>query len=299
MPIAFTCPHCGAQTDVAEEYAGQSGPCVSCGKTITVPPLAGTPRSGMPGQGSQVAIVVILILVVAGVLALLVCGGAFFWARTSSTIGPGPKVPTCVNNLKRIGLAMHNYHDVHKCFPPAYIPDKNGRPMHSWRVLLLPFMEQEGLYGQYNFDEPWDGPNNRRLADAISNVYYHCPADRRGDPSQTSYVMIVGPGTISDGPTARKIMDIVDGTSYTIMVVEVANSGIHWMEPRDLSVEEITFAINDGTRKGIRSVHPGSANILFCDGTVHTLGDSTDPALIKAMTTIASGEDAGGPLEEF
>jgi len=83
------------------------------------------------------------------------------------------------------------------------------------------------------------------------------------------------------------------------MVVEVANAGIQWMEPRDLKAEEISFAINDGTPNGIRSQHPGCANVLFCDGGVHTLRDTADPARIKAMTTIAGGEAVPEPWEEF
>ncbi|MEZ6114117.1 MAG: DUF1559 domain-containing protein [Pirellulaceae bacterium] len=67
----------------------------------------------------------------------------------------------CSSNLKQIELALHNYHDTFKSFPPAYIADANGRPMHSWRVLILPFMEQRELYDQCRFDEPWDGPNNQ------------------------------------------------------------------------------------------------------------------------------------------
>jgi prepilin-type processing-associated H-X9-DG protein len=165
-------------------------------------------------------------------------------------------------------------------------------------VLLLPYLEEQWLYDQYNFEEPWDSPDNLALADMIADVY-RCPEDWQGDPSETSFVMIVGPETISDGPTARKISDIEDGTSNTIMVVEVANSGIHWMEPRDLKAEDITLAINDGTPEGIRSEHLGVANVLFCDGTVHSLPDTTDPARIKAMTTIAGGEDVGGPLDDF
>jgi prepilin-type processing-associated H-X9-DG protein len=313
MPIPFTCPYCGAKTDVAEQYAGQSGPCAACGKTITVPPLVGAPGPRMPGQGSQAAIVVVILIVVVGLFGLLVCGGLLFWrtgasapARVAPTAMPAPvsQVSTCVTTLQRIGLAMHNYHDVYNCFPPAYIPDQSGKPMHSWRVLLLPYMGQDALYKRYNLDEPWDSPNNLALASMISAVYT-CPDDWQSNPtqtgyvSQTSYVMIVGPGTISDGPTATKLADIRDGATRTIMVVEVTNSGIQWMEPRDLKAEEISFGINDGTPNGIRTQHPEGANVLFCDGSVRTLPQSTDPTRIKAMTTVSGGEVVGEPLDEF
>src|SRR5262249_42952585 len=73
----------------------------------------------------------------------------------------------CKNNLKQIGLAMFNYHDAYGCFPPAYIADADGRPMHSWRVLLLPFLDEAARYRKYRFDEPWDGPNNSELATSV------------------------------------------------------------------------------------------------------------------------------------
>src|ERR1700690_1532678 len=82
----------------------------------------------------------------------------------------------CKNHLKQLALAMHNYHDTYGSFPPAYIPDKNGRPMHSWRVLLLPFLEFGPLYDQYRFDEPWNGPHNRELA-KLPIALFHCPTD--------------------------------------------------------------------------------------------------------------------------
>src|SRR6516165_2689000 len=91
----------------------------------------------------------------------------------------------CKNNLMNIGLALHNYHDQFGSFPPACVADENGRPMHSWRVLILPFLDQTPLYNQYRFDEPWDGPNNKKLADTILAVY-NCPSDDHGGPGNAS-----------------------------------------------------------------------------------------------------------------
>jgi len=163
----------------------------------------------------------------------------------------------------------------------------------------LPYLGQESLYQRYNFNEPWDSPNNVALASMIGDVY-RCPDDWQcGLSNQTSYLMIVAPGTISDGTTATKLADIKDGAARTIMVVEVADCLIQRLEPRDLKAEEISFGINDGTPNGIRSRHPEGANALFCDGGVHTLRGTADPAQIKAMTTIAGGEPVDEPWEEF
>ena len=102
---------------------------------------------------------------------------------------------------------MHEYQQKYGCFPPAFIPDENGKPKHSWRMLILPFLGKDGLYKKYRFDEPWNGPHNKELAARMPAVY-RCPtyADFLGDEttsSLTSYAMIVGPHAVSDGPTAR------------------------------------------------------------------------------------------------
>lgn len=295
MPIQFTCPHCGVQTSVAEQYAGQSGPCAHCGGSVTVPPLAGTPGYSPSKKGSQTAIVITVVLVVA-LGALLVCGvGFLFFVRLSSSVPPPLPAPStvssseCRNNLKWIGLAMQLYYEEHGTFPPAYVADEDGKPMHSWRALLLPYLEEESLCDAYDFDKPWDDPANLALAERMPDVY-RCPADPEDDGSTTSYVIIVGPETISDGPTAHGLEDVKDGAETTILVVEAAGSGINWLKPEDLNAEQISFRINDGTPKGIRTDHPDGVNALFCDGSLRRLNTWTDPQQIKDMTTIAGGE---------
>ena len=146
----------------------------------------------------------------------------------------------CSNQLKQIALALHNYHAVYKSFPPAYIADSRGRPIHSWRVLILPFLEQQPLYESYSFDEPWDGPNNRKLLSQIPPIYC-CPSQsdvEAESPSHTNYVAVVGENTAWPGKTATSVQDIVDGTANTLLVCEVANHHISWMEPTDVSYSE-------------------------------------------------------------
>ena len=197
----------------------------------------------------------------------------------------------CVNNLKQIGLALHNYHDTYKSFPPAVTTDKNGRPMHSWRVAILPFIEQAALYKNYKFDEPWDGPNNRNL-DNIAIPVFRCPCDP-GPPgsTETNYVMVTGEHTIGGLPNAAtRISDIRDGTSNTIMIVEVTGSGIRWAEPRDLSVEEIRRGINDKSGKWISSHHPGGVNVAFCDGSVRFLSATIDRETLRRLIDPNDGQ---------
>ena len=186
---------------------------------------------------------------------------------------------------------MHNYHDKYGCFPPAYIADAKGRPLHSWRVLLLPYMEQGTLYDRLKLDEPWDSPHNRSiLKNKDAAQWFQCPS-ALNPKDETSYVMSVGADTISDGPHSVRLEDIKDGSARTIMIVEVKDSGIHWAEPRDLDFKGMSFRINDPNGKGIGSYHPGIANVLFADGSVRSIRNDVDPKLLKSLITINGKED--------
>jgi prepilin-type processing-associated H-X9-DG protein len=202
----------------------------------------------------------------------------------------------CKNNLKQIGLALHNYHEQYSCFPPAHIADSNGRPMHSWRVLLLPYFDQAEslLYGKYRFDEPWDGPHNSKLRDQIVAIY-NCPSDDHGGSggvsTMTSYVAVVGPETAWPGSDPAAFRDFKDGTSNTLLVVEVANSGIHWMEPRDLHVVQMALSINAKSGQGISSRHTGGAQALLADGSVRFVAEKLDAETLRALLTAHAEDD--------
>jgi hypothetical protein len=158
----------------------------------------------------------------------------------------------CSNNIKQIALALHNYHDQYKEFPPAHIDDADGKPMHSWRVLILPFLEQGNLYAKYRFDEPWNGPNNRQLLEPPPPLYA-CSA--QVDSPYTDYVAVVGPDTVWPGATSRKLTDIADPQDRTILVVESAVPQILWMEPRDLAYEEAVNYLSGATEIARHDAH--------------------------------------------
>lgn len=204
----------------------------------------------------------------------------------------------CANNLKQILVALHNYHDRYGCFPPACVADQAGRPMHSWRVLILPFMEQQALFDQYRFDEPWNGPNNSMLA-GVRVRAYECPEQSAaGTSSMTSYVVVVGSETAWPGATSARLADLRDGTSNTLMVVEMADSGIHWMEPRDLDAATMAVSVNPNGGLGISSLHrhPGwrrqrlGANVALADGSVLFLPTSIPESKVRTLITASGGE---------
>ena len=218
---------------------------------------------------------------------------------------------TCGFNLRGIAIGLHTYYDTYKSFPPAYVADENGKPMHSWRVLVFPQLRPTDFTELYNSNEPWNGPSNRRLAEGVPlpptadlmsprtstgafpgpSAIWKCPSDPNPDHYLTNYVRIIGDGMLSLGEHSVRIHDVPDGKRETIIVVEIANSDIHWMEPRDLHVDEISFKINDPSKPSISSHHPGGANVVFVDAHVEFLDESTDPIQIKAMLTVSGGED--------
>jgi prepilin-type processing-associated H-X9-DG protein len=200
---------------------------------------------------------------------------------------------SCSNNLKQIALAMHNYHDTYKTLPPAYIPAEDGTPMHSWRTLILPFTEQQPLHYRYNFNVPWDAPENQFALDTAIPTYA-CPSDPASTSAaaNTNYLLITGPGTIFDVTKSGKFSEITDGTSFTIMAVEVRGSGINWSQPVDMDIEAFVGMFGpNGVGKGM-SPHPGGLNVAMADGSVRFLSFSQSQQDVRALATSAAGDTA-------
>ena len=186
---------------------------------------------------------------------------------------------------------MHNYHDTYKAFPPAYTVDADGNKLHSWRTLLLPFVEQAALYDQIDLDKPWDAPENQHIADSVISLYM-CPSDLDGTMPYTNYMVIVGPGAIFEGDQPVAIRDITDGTANTILVVEVEGQQVPWMEPTDLSLDQMQMAINAGsTEPG--SNHPGGINVALADGSIRFIAETIDPNMLQILITRNDGQVVG------
>src|SRR5262245_54362905 len=222
MPIAYSCPHCGKQFSVADQYAGQSGPCAGCGKPITVPLPVGAPGMAPPagggaGTGIAVAIVVVLVLglLCSGVLVALLLP-AVQAAREAA------RRSQSTNNVKQLCLALHNYHDVYKSFPPAVVTDADGKPLYSGRVLLLPYLEQNPLYTQFDLTKPWNSSQNMQISQTMIPVF-HDPSNPTTGP-QTDYLFVTGTGTMFEAGQATTLNGVTDGLSNTIVIVEVRGS---------------------------------------------------------------------------
>ena len=204
---------------------------------------------------------------------------------------PVPRRAICTNNLKQIGLALENYQAAYGVFPPAYFADETGKPVHSWRVLILPYLEEEKLYAEYDFSEPWDGPHNSKLLAKMPRVY-SCPARDQAAtqrPSRTSYVAVTGPGTMFPGSESIGFDQVTDGSANTLMVAEIANVEIPWTKPEDLDIRTMSLKLNDKQNPSISSDHPGGAQVLFADGSCRLLSRIRADVL-RSLLTIAGGE---------
>lgn len=192
----------------------------------------------------------------------------------------------CVNNLKQIALAVHNYHSTYDCLPPQAITDPDGKPLLSWRVALLPFLEQSNLYGQFHLNEPWDSPHNKPLVDQMPATF-RCPSEVLVQPGMTSYEAVVGPHTVFPGGTGRKrfvsFADVTDGTSNTLLVAE-ARKPVPWSAPFDTPFNpQIPMS-------GLGSRHPGVFYAAFADGSIKFLKTTIPPATLQMLLTRDGGE---------
>ena len=184
------------------------------------------------------------------------------------------------NNLKQLGLAIHAYHDANGKFP-ADITDKDGKPLLSWRVAILPFIEQQALYEQFHLDEPWDSPHNLELAKTLVPTYA-CPSSPT-EPGMTNYRVFVGDGAAFDLAKPAGIQEFRDGTSNTLMVVE-AGEAVPWTKPEDLPFDP------EKPLPKLGGHFPGGFNAALMDGSVRFLKTTINPMVLKALITRNGGE---------
>jgi len=262
---------------------------------ITIPTLAVGPyRPPQPPPRKRSLTGCLVALIVVGAL-MVVCSGAFsaLMMSVESQSRDAYWRWECDSNLQQIATALSLYESDYGSLPPAYTTNENGERLHSWRTLILPYLEDESLYESIDLDAPWDSEENA-LVHSLPLDIYQCPADSTGSPTDTSYVMIVGEGGLFDGQQPPATINITDGPGNTIVIVEVCGSGIHWMEPEDLPADEIDFRINGDQAIGICSEHEEGAHVLLADETVRFLPDDTDPADIRAAATPNGKEPFAG-----
>lgn len=218
---------------------------------------------------------------------------------------------SCKSNIVHVGIGLRLYHDAFGCFPPSSVQVAQNDLMETnWRPLVWRrFFGGDDL--RYREDEPWDSTHNRmligegstsleddpQLSDcryAVAHLLslFCCPCSEDFKENfESSYVVVSGEGTAFPLSGQVSVTDISDGAENTIILVESATVKPKWSEPRDLFIENMSFRINDMENASISSHHRGGAWVLFADGVPFFLSDNVEPDVVRALLTIAGGED--------
>lgn len=194
-----------------------------------------------------------------------------------------------MNNLKQIAIALHGYHEAHCGLPPAEHRDKNGKPLLSWRVLLLPYLERQELFKQFHMDEPWDSPHNLQLLPEMPMVF--APTGAVEAPPHSTFLQVfVGKGTAFEQGGFVMPDDFPDGTANTLVVVE-AGIPVPWTKPADLPYDkdqplpelggvfkrQIGFSIKPARIHGLHT--------LLADGSVRFFPGEPEEPRLRALIT--------------
>ncbi len=192
----------------------------------------------------------------------------------------------CMNKLKQIAYGLKSYHDMYHRFPPAYAVDADGKPLHSWRTLILPFVEENELYRSIDLSKPWDDPVNAAACGKMVDAY-DCPSTSNLD-NRTNYLAIVTPDSCLQPGQSHKMSDIQDGSSKTLMLIEVdADHEVPWMAPLDAD-EELIRSLG---QPGSKLAHSGNVVIaVAADASVHSLAMPMPAETLHALITIAGQE---------
>ena len=202
----------------------------------------------------------------------------------------------CTNLEKQLALAFHNYHDAYQTLPPAYTTDESGNPLHSWRVLILPYIEQSALYAAIRLDEPWDSEYNRQFHNVMISAF-KCPSHPNTSFDENCcYSVVVGEHTVFPGAESVSFGQITDGLSNTLAIVERKNP-VCWMDPTcELTLDEILA--QGGPNKGsggLGSYHTGGVNMALCDGSVTFVSDTINLETLKNLCLRDGGAAMVGP----
>lgn len=183
------------------------------------------------------------------------------------------------NKLRQVTLSFHNYYDANKRFPTPVMVHESGKK-YSWRIAILPYIEQSELYEQYDFDQEWNSPHNREVTSRMPDVFR---SGEDEDTTNTSWFMLTGPDGIFDGENSKSFQEITDGTSNTMIAVEAKRS-VHWAKPEDIQIDP---------RRGLPRLggfHEGGFNVAMADGSVRFISEKTDPEVLWKLYTATGGE---------
>jgi hypothetical protein len=235
----------------------------------------------------------IVILVLAGVGGIALCGCAGMilllvpavqQARTAA------RTTMSKNNLKQIGLAMHNYHDVHLQLPPGGVYAADGTPHHSWQTMILPFVDQAALYNQIDFHRPWTDPANQHLFRVTLPVFVHPEQMQTLNAEGYGVSHYAGNKHMLFENSSLKIRDITDGTANTMLAGQVAGGFKPWGDPSNVRDPADGVHGDTATTYGTGVATHRTFQVLLTDGSVREVSTTISPDVMKAIATPAGGE---------
>jgi hypothetical protein len=245
------------------------------------------PAAKPVGQKSNVLIIVAVVLGVMFVTALCVIGLLVaLMIPAVSKAREAARRTMMQNSGRQIAMALLNYEAAYRTLPAAQISGNDSQPLLSWRVEILPFLDEVPTYEVLQRDQAWDSPINGVLTAKPVKAFTSplCP-DSEGT-NRTAFVAVVGPDTVLRPNTPRKLGSIMDGTSNTAMLIELRASDIAWAEPRDVSVDEAVRLIqNCPDSMGL--------SVILADGSVRLVPPSTSTENLIGMFNCSDGKPLG------
>jgi hypothetical protein len=232
-------------------------------------------------------------------VACVVVALAGLGIRALSRVPRGCGANPAIANLARVAAAMRAYHDTHGCFPPAFLTDGSGHPIHSWRVMLLPFLGEHELYRAYDFSRPWDDPANAHVTHSMPPVF-SWPKAFAENAEETGCVVIVSEKGPFPGRRSCCLKNIDRVSAPVVMLVQCQNPGFPWTKPRDLTPVEYL----DRLKKATSESSCGGLNVAIIEGAVLFVhsdsGPEGSPTIelpeedFAAVKGRAKGSDPGG-----
>jgi prepilin-type processing-associated H-X9-DG protein len=238
----------------------------------------------LSGRGLAIAGIVLGVINFVMIGPLLILGGLLLPAVQKVRAAANKMLDA--TNMRQIGIAMHHYHNERNQLPTQAIMSPDGKPLLSWRVALLPYLEQNDLYRQFHLDEPWDSPHNMTLLERMPKCYQN-PARRADQPGYTYYQVFVGRNAAFDpsGKITLAVLTVQDGASTTAMLAE-ASTAVPWTKP-----EDIVFDFNPGgPMPQLGGAHPGGFNVLFADCSTRFVRKSVQPEVLRSLIDRRDGK---------
>src|SRR6056297_2173073 len=297
MPHLFTCPHCRSRTLVEDAYSGLRGQCATCDQPIEIPDFAAGAAGVPPARQGWMAHPKVRLILAAAVsllvVALLLSVFLEVGGNAVATMQANRMRGQEISNLQQIASALNAYAADYGSYPLAPL-DAQGAPLHSWRVLLLPYLNEDDLYARFDLSKPWHAAKNQELSFQMPAVYRPAAQAATSFEHETHYVLITGPNTLFPTPDqALGPADVIDAPSQTILVGETARrigSNRSWIEPDDLDVRNMQMILGSAPETELGGNLDAGAVVATVDERGHVLSPSTTPQELRALLSPAGGE---------